>query len=54
VISVDTKKKETVGNFKNNGKEWHTGECPTEVDVYDFSNETANPYGVCDIAGNVA
>jgi hypothetical protein len=53
VISVDTKKKEIVGNFKNNGKEWHTGKCPTEVNVYDFSNEKANPYGVYDIANNV-
>ena len=39
VISVDAKKKELVGNFKNNGKEWHKGKEPEEVNVYDFLND---------------
>lgn len=55
VISVDCKKKELIGNFKNEGKEWlPTGE-PTEVKVYDFIDKElgkAIPYGVYDIANN--
>ena len=54
VISVDAKKKELVGNFKNNGREYHPkGEGP-EVEAYDFVNENgrATPYGVYDIAAN--
>ena len=51
VISVDTKKKELIGHYKNNGRTWRpTGE-PTEVKVHDFIGEggRANPYGVYDI-----
>jgi hypothetical protein len=55
VISVDTKKKELVGNFKNGGREWQpTGE-PELVDVHDFPHQAigkAIPYGVYDIAAN--
>jgi len=36
VISVDTKKKELVGCFKNGGQEWERKGSPTEVDMYDF------------------
>src|SRR5229473_7356372 len=36
VISVDTKKKELVGNFKNNGREWHPKAAPEAVNVHDF------------------
>ena len=54
-ISVDTKKKELVGNFKNAGREWHPeGQAP-EVKVYDFVDPElgkAIPYGVYDIARN--
>ncbi len=54
-ISVDTKKKELVGDFKNAGREWHpTGE-PEEVRVYDFIDKAlgkAIPYGVYDILNN--
>jgi Rhodopirellula transposase DDE domain len=56
VISVDTKKKELVGDFKNNGKEWRPQGSPEEVRVHDFiipELGRAVPYGVYDIAANV-
>ncbi|MDP2691041.1 MAG: ISAzo13 family transposase [bacterium] len=55
VISVDTKKKELVGNFKNSGKEWMPEGKPTEVKVYDFVDKNlgkAIPYGVYDLTRN--
>ncbi len=55
VISVDCKKKELIGNFKNNGTEWELQKTPTEVKVYDFVDKElgkAVPYGVYDIARN--
>jgi len=55
VISVDTKKKELVGNFKNNGKTWRRKGSPIEVNAYDFksfSNGKAIPYGTYDLALN--
>ena len=55
VISVDTKKKELVGNFKNNGREWHPKATPEAVKVHDFIDPKlgrAVPYGVYDIADN--
>lgn len=54
VISVDAKKKELVGNFRNSGREYLPKGKPTEVDVYDFVNENgrATPYGIYDIAAN--
>lgn len=54
-ISVDTKKKELVGCFKNGGREWEEKGRPTEVDVYDFPNKElgkVSPYGVYDMARN--
>lgn len=55
VISVDCKKKELIGNFKNAGREWFVkGEAP-EVKVYDFIDKElgkAVPYGIYDIAKN--
>jgi hypothetical protein len=54
VISVDCKKHENIGNYKNNGKEWHRkGEAP-QVNVYDFVGEEgkALPYGIYDLANN--
>lgn len=55
VISIDTKKRELVGPFKNAGREWQpTGE-PEEVNVYDFptlAEGVAIPYGVYDLAAN--
>jgi transposase len=55
VISVDTKKKELVGNFKNAGKEWHPEGEPELVDVHDFPDDAvgkAIPYGVYDVGAN--
>ncbi len=55
VVSVDCKKKELVGDFKNNGQEWTLTKNPTEVNVYDFIDKTngkASPYGVYDIQNN--
>jgi hypothetical protein len=55
VISVDTKKKELVGDFKNNGREWRPKGCPEEVRVHDFLIKElgrAVPYGVYDLAAN--
>jgi hypothetical protein len=55
VISVDTKKKELVGDFKNNGKEWRPQGCPEPVRVHDFvipELGRAVPYGVYDTAAN--
>jgi transposase len=56
VISVDTKKKELVGNFKNAGREYRLKGEPQKVRVHDFiipELGRANPYGVFDVAGNV-
>jgi hypothetical protein len=56
VISVDTKKKELVGNFKNNGREWSAKGAPEPVNVHDFIDpklSRAVPYGVYDINNNV-
>jgi hypothetical protein len=56
VISVDTKKKELVGNFKNNGREWRPKGAPELVNVHDFIDpklKRAVPYGVYDINNNV-
>jgi transposase len=55
-ISVDTKKKELVGPFKNAGQEWHRQSHPEAVRVHDFLDRElgrASPYGVYDLAGNV-
>ena len=55
VISVDCKKKELIGNFKNAGTDWHKKGQPTEVKVYDFIDKKAGkavPYGVYDIGNN--
>jgi transposase len=56
-ISVDTKKKETLGNLKNPGTEWRPKGQPREVDVHDFPDPRkgkAIPYGVYDLAHNEA
>jgi transposase len=57
VISVDTKKKELVGDFKNAGQEWRPGKTPDKVLVHDFPSDAigkAIPYGVYDMARNEA
>jgi len=53
VISVDTKKKELVGAYKNGGREWSPAGHPEAVKVHDFIDRElgkANPYGVYDVA----
>jgi hypothetical protein len=55
VISVDTKKKELVGDFKNAGREWRPQGEPEEVRVHDFLIKElgrAVPYGIYDLAAN--
>jgi transposase len=55
VISVDAKKKELVGDFKNAGREWHPQGQPPEVRVHDFQDKElgkALPYGIYDIGAN--
>jgi transposase len=55
VISIDAKKKENIGNFKNNGVEWRTSKEPVKVLDHDFplkEKGKATPYGVYDIARN--
>ncbi len=55
VISVDTKKKELVGNYKNWGKEYTKKEEPVEVNMHDFPDEKEGkvaPYGVYDLGKN--
>jgi hypothetical protein len=55
VVSVDTKKKELVGNFKNGGREYRLKGNPLKVLVHDFKIEAlgkVNPYGIYDISRN--
>jgi len=55
VISVDTKKKELVGPYRNGGAEWRPAGQPEQVKVHDFIDPTlgkANPYGVYDLAAD--
>src|SRR3954447_9733531 len=55
VISVDTKKKELVGHFRNGGREWHPRGAPEDVRVHDFLIKElgrAVPYGIYDLAAN--
>lgn len=55
VISVDCKKKELIGEYKNNGKEWAEEKHPVEVKVYDFIDKEkgkACPYGIYDLTNN--
>ncbi|MFH9979402.1 ISAzo13 family transposase [Streptomyces sp. NPDC017179] len=55
VISVDTKKKELVGAFKNSGRQWRPAGDPAPVNVHDFADPKlgkAIPYGVYDVTAN--
>jgi hypothetical protein len=55
VISVDAKKKELVGDFRNGGREWHPQGAPEAVRVYDFVDKElgkALPYGIYDLGKN--
>jgi hypothetical protein len=56
VVSVDTKKKDLVGDFKNGGQEWRPKGNPERVRTYDFVDKVlgkVNPYGVYDPVANV-
>lgn len=56
VVSVDTKKKEWVGDFRNAGREWRPKGVPEPVGTHDFADTTlgqVNPYGVYDQTANV-
>jgi len=56
VISVDTKKKELIGNYKNGGREWRPKGQPEQVLVHDFQSlgeGKINPYGVYDVLRNM-
>ena len=55
VISVDTKKKELVGNYKNGGWEWYPQGSPLETKVHDFEDPELGkviPYGIYDVGDN--
>ena len=54
VLSVDCKKKELVGQYKNNGRDYRPAGDPEKVDVHDFIGEAgkAIPYGVYDLGAN--
>jgi hypothetical protein len=55
VISVDTKKKELVGNYRNAGSDWRPKGAPQRVNVHDFEDKKLGkvaPYGVYDIAAD--
>jgi len=57
VISVDTKKKELVGNYRNAGREWRPKGDPKRVKVHDFEDKQLGkvaPYGVYDVGANTA
>lgn len=52
VVSIDTKKKELLGNFKNHGKEYRPKGNPRLVNDHDFGQKKAIPYGIYDIAAD--
>ena len=55
VISIDTKKKEPVGLYKNTGSDYRPEGCPDKVNVHDFVDKVlgkVSPYGVYDVAAN--
>lgn len=54
-ISVDTKKKELIGNYKNGGSDYRATGCPDTVNVHDFVDKDLGkvaPYGIYDVAAN--
>lgn len=55
VISVDTKKKELIGNYENKGQQWHPAKRPVKVNGHDFPDPAvprAFPYGIYDVGRN--
>ena len=53
VISVDTKKKELIGDYKNGGVEWQPKGDPEPVQVHDFGKEKGIPHGIYDVGKNL-
>lgn len=53
-VSIDTKKKEIVGNYKNPGRTYRKRKDPVSVETHDFAKDKAVPYGVYDIGQNEA
>jgi len=56
VISVDTKKKEMIGEYKNGGSDYRATGCPDKVNVHDFVDKELGkvaPYGIYDLATNI-
>lgn len=53
VISVDTKKKELIGDYKNGGSEWQPKGDPEPVQVHDFGKEKGIPHGIYDVGKNL-
>ncbi len=56
VVSVDAKKKELVGHYKNAGREWQPKGAPEAVNVYDFFSQAEGrgiPYGIYEVGRNV-
>ena len=57
MLSIDTKKKELSGNYKNGGQQWRKKGAPERVNVHDFPAaecRKAVPYGVYDVGNNEA
>ena len=52
VVSIDCKKKEIIGNYRNGGREYEPSGSPVEVEVHDFAKLKANPFGVYDVQAN--
>ena len=55
IISVDTKKKELIGNYQNKGQKWHKTKTPVQVNGHDFPDPSvprAYPYGIYDLGRN--
>lgn len=55
VVSVDTKKKELIGNYVNEGRQWRPGKTPVKVNGHDFPDPSvprAYPYGIYDLGRN--
>ena len=56
VISIDTKKKELIGTFKNGGSDYREEGCPDKVNMHDFADKKPGkvaPYGIYDVTANV-
>ncbi len=53
VISIDTKKKELIGDFSNKGKEWRSKGKPLRTSAHDFGTDRVSPFGIYDQTANI-